>query len=201
MLHEMSASDRGKWNSKYSRRKPTATVQPDDWLIESCTVIADRTADIEQKKQALDIACGLGQNSIWLAQSGWEVDGVDISPTGLTAAREAAKESDCTVNWQEADLDDWLPGKDSYDLAIVFRFLDRVSVPKIVNAGLRPGGWLIYETFAASQLERVDSHINNPAFTLAPGELPTLFPNYDIIEFREDALDDRSVQRLLARRR
>ncbi len=201
MLHEMSASDREKWNRKYSRQKPTENLQPDDWLTESCRVIADRTADSEQKNQALDIACGLGHNSIWLAQNGWEVDGVDISPAGLAAARETATQSGCTLNWREADLDDWLPGNDSYDLAIVFRFLDRTTVPKIVDAGLRSGGWLIYETFAASQLDRPDSHIHNPAFTLARGELPTLFPDYEIIEFREESLDDRSVQRLLARRR
>ncbi len=68
---------------------------------------------------------------------------------GSDQAELLAAETDTVINWIEADLDDWQPKPDSYDLAIVFRFLDRVTVPLIVNDGLRPGGWLIYETFAA----------------------------------------------------
>jgi tellurite methyltransferase len=199
MLSEMSAADREKWNKKYSQQRPT-DVQPDLWLIEACETIASMTTDGEPRNRALDIACGLGHNSVWLAQHGWDVNGVDVSSTGLSLARQRATELRGTVNWLEADLDDWLPAEDSYDLAIVFRFLDRSTVPRVINAGLRSGGWLIYETFAASQLDRPDSHIRNPAFTLAPDELPKLFPDFDVISFREDTFKDRTVQRMLARR-
>ncbi|MFT5328786.1 MAG: tellurite methyltransferase [Planctomycetaceae bacterium] len=200
MLSKMSAADREKWNEKYSRQPSLADAQPDEWLIEACETIAHMTTDDEPRKRALDIACGLGHNSVWLAQHGWNVDGVDVSPSGLTLAQQHATELRCKVSWLEADLDDWQPAEDSYDLTIVFRFLDRVTVPRVVNAGLRSGGWLIYETFAAGQLDRPDGHIRNPAFTLAPGELPKLFPDFDVISFREDTFNDRTVQRTLARR-
>ena len=174
---------------------------PDEWLVESCEMIAKSEIGLRSSQRACDIACGLGHNSLWLARQGWKVDGIDIATEGLKLARQSASYGIAEVNWLEADLDEWLPTSDYYDLAIVFRFLDRVTVPQIVNAGLRPGGWLIYETFTASQLDRADSHIRNPAFTLQPDELPGLFSDYIFYWFREATLEDRTVQRILARRR
>jgi tellurite methyltransferase len=197
----MSTSDRDRWNEKYAQRKPVSNVEADEWLIEACGAIARLSSNEDSAKRAVDLACGLGHNSIWLAQQGWSVDGVDVSAEGLLLASQLAAPVDADVNWLEADLDDWMPEPDSYDLAVAFRFLDRETVPRVIAAGLRTGGWLIYETFAAGQLERPGSHIRNPAFTLAPGELPRLFPDFDVVDFREDDLEDRTVQRMLARRR
>jgi tellurite methyltransferase len=201
MCKEMSTTDRNRWNEKYSQRPFARTLDADEWLIEACDIVTRTSPDLPSGAKAIDIACGLGDNSIWLARNGWKVDGIDISATGLDLAKQSATKIGTVVNWLEADLDDWRPELGSYELAIVFRFLDRETVPQIVNSGLKSGGWLIYETFAAGQLDRPGSHIRNPAFTLQPGELPTLFTDFDIVEFREDALADRTVQRLLARRR
>lgn len=197
----MSASDRQRWNEKYARRPAATNNEADEWLIEAHDTIAQTTPDVTTAGRALDLACGLGHNSIWLAQNGWHVDGVDISAEGLSQAAHLATEADTVVNWIEADLDDWQPTAESYDLAVVFRFLDRITVPRIVNTGLKAGGWLIYETFSTSQLEREDGHIRNPAYALRPNELPGLFGDYIFYWFREATLEDRTVQRLLARRR
>jgi SAM-dependent methyltransferase len=58
----------------------TVTKQP----IESC--------------RALDIGCGTGHNSIWLAQQGFQVTGVDVSETALQKAKENASKAkaECT---------------------------------------------------------------------------------------------------------
>jgi methyl halide transferase len=47
---------------------------------------------------ALDIGCGSGHNSIWLAQQGFLVTGVDVSETALQTARENASKANlkCT---------------------------------------------------------------------------------------------------------
>jgi tellurite methyltransferase len=197
----MSTTDRNRWNGKYAQRPAATIVDADEWLIEAHDTITQNTPDLTVTRRAVDLACGIGHNSVWLAQHGWDVDGVDISIEGLGLAEQLATKTDAVVNWVKADLDNWRPDPDSYDLAVVFRFLDRVTVPQIVNTGLKPGGWLIYETFAASELDRADSHIRNPAFTLSPGELRQLFDEFEIVAFREETLQDRSVQRLLARRR
>lgn len=197
----MSARDRERWNDKHAKCEPLSIVQPDEWLVEALRLIETNAGTMDSIQRTLDIACGLGQNAIWLAQQGFQSDAVDISTKGLELARQCATAQEVDVSWIEADLDNWMPRAASYDLAVVFRFLDRETVPRIVRTALRPGGWLVYETFSAAQLDRSDNHIRNPAFTLAPGELVGLFPYFDVIAYREDVLPDRTVQRFLGCRR
>ncbi|MBT6158175.1 MAG: methyltransferase domain-containing protein [Planctomycetaceae bacterium] len=197
----MSAPDRDRWNEKYAKSKPSSMVQPDEWLVEAVRLIGEESDGLQSSTRTLDLACGRGHNAIWLAQQGCRCDAVDISANGLELARRCATANKVEVGWIEADLDDWTPSRGEYDLVAVFRFLDRETVPPIVRAALRPGGWLIYETFAAAQLERPDSHITNPRFTLSPSELLNLFPDFDVVTNREDVLPDRTVQRFLGRRR
>jgi len=188
----MSHEDRKRWDEKYSVKAVPARVQPDDWLV-------NRAADVSPGK-ALELACGLGHNALWLAEQGWQVDAVDVSPVGLTMARQLADDVGQTVNWLEADLDEFVPEPGGYTLAVVFRFLDRKRLPTLIPAAVAPGGLLIYETFAAGQLDRADNHLHNAAYVLSTGELPTLYPEFDVVEYREDQLEDRTVARLCARR-
>jgi SAM-dependent methyltransferase len=174
-------------------------VQPDEWLVQSLPTIDGAAAEPKQARRALDVACGTGQNAIWLAKHGYQVDAVDISPEALRLAELAAKSLDTRVRWLEVDLDNWIPESRAYDLVIVFRFLDRETIPQVVRTALSPGGWLIYETFASTQCARPDNHIHNPTFTLAPGELPRLFDGLEVVSHRETDVDNRSVGQLLAR--
>lgn len=147
----------------------------------------------------MDIACGLGHNAIWLAQQGWNVDAVDISPVGLALAAQVAEQAGCYgISWIAADLDEFQPRECAYDLITVFRFLDRNRLPQWIEAALRPGGMLIYETFSNGQLLRPDSHLKSSQFTLAPGELPALFPALEVVRTEEIDLPDRCVARLVA---
>jgi len=194
----MSERDRDRWNEKYSQCSSPVNQRADEWLLEACAKIARSTPGPKASGRAVDLACGRGQNAIWLARHGWTVDGIDISAAGLRAAEESATQSGCSVNWIEADLDDWCPVGKCYDLAIVFRFLDRVTIPRIITSCLNPGGWLIYETFSAGLPGQSKSHIRNPAFLLTPGELPELFPRFRIETCLETTVDNHPVQRFLA---
>lgn len=144
----------------------------------------------------------MGHNAIWLGLQGWRVDAVDISNVGLKLARQSATQASCSmVTWVEADLDVYEPADTTYDLIVVFRFLDRERLPTLIESALRPGGILVYETFTQQQLSRPDTHIKNPRFALQPGELPTLFPSLAVEAFEEVELEDRCVARLIARKR
>lgn len=51
---------------------------------------------------ALDLGCGTGDSSIYLAQHGWKVTGVDFVPTALDKAR--AKAANLSINFVHADV-------------------------------------------------------------------------------------------------
>jgi ubiquinone/menaquinone biosynthesis C-methylase UbiE len=54
--------------------------------------------------RALDVGCGTGDSSIYLAQHGWRVTGVDFTPKALEKARVKASAANANVNFLHADV-------------------------------------------------------------------------------------------------
>ena len=66
---------------------------------------------------SLDLGCGEGGDAIWLAQHGWHATGIDLSPTAVARAAQAATERGLTqsTRFVAADLTTW-SGPELYDL-------------------------------------------------------------------------------------
>jgi SAM-dependent methyltransferase len=61
--------------------------------------------------RALDLGCGEGADAMWLAEHGWRVTAVDISPTALdrAAADAAARNLADRIDFQRHDLTESFP--------------------------------------------------------------------------------------------
>lgn len=68
---------------------------------------------------ALDAGCGAGSETLWLAGHGWRVTAADISATALMTAQARAADAglDDRIEWMEADLTRWEPGR-AWDLVV-----------------------------------------------------------------------------------
>jgi SAM-dependent methyltransferase len=60
--------------------------------------------DAPPSGSALDVGCGTGDASIYLAQHGWQVTGVDFTPKALDKARAKARDARVTVNFVHGDV-------------------------------------------------------------------------------------------------
>ncbi len=58
---------------------------------------------------AIEIGCGTGTNSVWLAEQGFEVVGLDVSPTALERARQKAEDAGVSCTFVEGDFLDHDP--------------------------------------------------------------------------------------------
>lgn len=105
---------------------------------------------------ALDLGCGDGRNAVWLAESGWSVTGVDVSPVGLRYARRRAAMSEVEIETVEADLRFWRPVPESADLVLLsFVHLpqpQRGELHRRAAQALRPGGRLLLVAHARQNL-------------------------------------------------
>lgn len=54
--------------------------------------------------RALELGCGTGTNAVFLAQQGFDVTAVDLSPLALERAREKAAQANVKVNFIAADV-------------------------------------------------------------------------------------------------
>lgn len=81
----MDASKQEQYKERYkAKTTPWDTGRPDFNLVD----IVNKTPI--EKCKALDVGCGSGHNSIWLAQQEFLVTGVDVSEIALQKAKENA---------------------------------------------------------------------------------------------------------------
>ncbi len=93
----MTIEDRYK--KRYSSGDtPWDIGQPDFNLIEVVTKTPVPAC------RALDIGCGTGDNSIWLAQNGFQVVGTDTSEIALEKAKEKASKANLAINFMLVDF-------------------------------------------------------------------------------------------------
>lgn len=156
----MTEQDRKKWNFKYL--KNIGDSDPSDFLVKYISLASDGNA--------LDIACGNGRNSKFLAQKGFQVDAVDIS----NVAMDHLTGKDSNINIICQDIDTWQIPQNRYHVIINIHFLDRRLFPMIQN-GLKPGGVLIFESF-------IDE---NKEYCLKPNELLHAFESFHVMYYEE----------------
>lgn len=155
-------TDRIKWNQRFESEEDFLGRRPSPLLSREIK----RIQRLAPGRRALDLACGEGRNSIFLAQHGFLVTGLDISDVGLAKAARRADEAGVIVDFQQVDLDGYR-FTEQFDLIINFNFLLRELIPEAVRA-LSPGGLLIIDTIMESP-QLLASH--NPAYLLQRGEL------------------------------
>jgi len=80
--------------------------------------VTSALAQFKQPGRALDLGCGTGTSSIFLAQQGWQVTGVDFSPKAIELAHGKAQRAGVTVDFHLGDVSrlDFL--FDSFDLIL-----------------------------------------------------------------------------------
>lgn len=93
MTHPQTSSE---WDARYSEKDQLWSGNPNKLLIEMAANLPAGTA--------LDVGCGEGADSIWLAQRGWQVTGIDLSTVAIQRARASAAVHNLSVDFQVADV-------------------------------------------------------------------------------------------------
>lgn len=94
----------------------------------------------------IDVGCGSGWTSLFLAEAGYRVLGYDLVPANVALARRRAALWHSRARFKVADMED-LPSGDPADAALVFDALhhsaqQRKALTSIASR-LKPGGWLL----------------------------------------------------------
>ncbi|GAB4513114.1 MAG: methyltransferase domain-containing protein [Anaerolineae bacterium] len=174
----MSAHDRVRWDTIYTQLNNRPFPAPDALLLDYTPPVPE-----QRERRALDLACGYGQNGLWLAEQGYVTDLMDVSRVALTRARaEMAARNLRNINVLQIDLDDLDLEEETYHLVCIFRYLKRDFMRKLRGAVI-PGGRVIYETYNRRYLQIVPEF--NQKFLLALNELPSLFEGWKIIHFED----------------
>lgn len=158
----MAIEDKIKWEKKYETTPKLLENRPQSKKLEKAIEFTDG-------KNALDVACGSGRNSIFLAKNGFNVTSIDISQLALKTLEE---QNINNITTKQVDLDTFEFEKESYDLIIMINFLDRNLFQKLLHA-LKKDGVFLIETYMFH--EENEKPPSNPNFLLKKDELKEFF--------------------------
>ncbi|HEV2231002.1 MAG TPA: class I SAM-dependent methyltransferase [Thermoplasmata archaeon] len=90
------------WKSTYEktpyRDLPWFSPTPYPWVREVA-----RTGGFRGGGRLLDVGCGAGTNSLFLARSGFEVSGIDLAPGAVRAADQRARRARLSIDFRVGD--------------------------------------------------------------------------------------------------
>jgi tellurite methyltransferase len=185
-------SSRSDWDAKHRRAAEAPPSEPAGIVRELFPLLP--------KGPALDLACGSGRHTLFLAMRGQHVTAVDWSSVALDTLeararrmhvparhaenfKDAGRSSRTGIDLLHANLEQTELPEERYDLVLCLQYLQRSLFPSMARA-LRPGGVLLFETYSKAQLG-FPGGPQNPAYLLEIGELRLAFPGLHVLFYRE----------------
>ena len=125
--------------------------------------------------RALDLGCGEGADTMWLAAQGWDAVGIDISPTAVTRAEAAARAAGVRARFLAADVATWAD-EGEFDLVTASFLhspvaLDRTQALRRAAARVAPGGRLLIVSHAAPPPWASPEHVRHHVFVSPADQL------------------------------
>ncbi|MGD9792213.1 MAG: class I SAM-dependent methyltransferase [Acidimicrobiia bacterium] len=174
----MGADD---WDSRYSSTPLVWGSDPNQFFAATVESIAPG--------RSLDVGCGEGRNTIWLAQRGWDATGIDFSPVAIDKARQLATHSGVEATFAVADIEIWSPEPATFDLvAWVYVHLPepvRTEAVKRVVTGLRTGGLLVWVGHDLDNITNGVGGPQDPAVLARVDELTAMLDGLEIVEAKQ----------------
>ena len=126
---------------------------------------------------------GSGRHVAALAESGFQVFGVDRDYERVQQARCRLREGGSRPGFWVADLESWPLPHGRFDLVLCTRYLQRTLWSRLEQA-VAPGGFVLYETFTVGQC-RYDWGPRSSEHLLTPGELRGVFADWEVWVYEE----------------
>ena len=137
------------WETRYAESEQIWSGKPNQALVTTVATL--------QPGRTLDLGCGEGGDSVWLAEQGWQVTAIDIAANAIARARDetaARRIPDGRITWIIGDLACWQP-TETYELVSACFLHSPVDFPRTAvlrraAAAIVPGGHLLVVGHAES---------------------------------------------------
>lgn len=158
------------------------------------TTITEFEHLLHMQSKVLEAGCGEGQNAVYLAQKGYQVDAFDLSEHGIAKLKRRCEQSNAQVNAFVADLTTY-QFKQYYDMILCFgtlHFVDKDGWKRFISNAkeyTNIGGIHIMQIFTDAVPASED--IAPFAIGLAKdGEMKDLYTDWDILQFKSYVFED-----------
>ncbi len=185
-------SHRNHWDKKYAQGNTHASYIPD-------LDLANLIHHFPTSGLTLDVACGTGRNSFFIAEHGLDVVCLDFSAQGLNFLKHHRCSEPITKKLFpiQADLSNTPLPDESFDAVFVIRYLDRTAFRSYVKM-LKPKGLLFFKAFNTNHLNSKPNF--NPNYLLNKQELISTFADNEIIATNDSQNNEDEESMILVRK-
>jgi cyclopropane fatty-acyl-phospholipid synthase-like methyltransferase len=167
----MAADPGTDWEAAYAGDVPNTPVDSD--VVALVKTLEPGTA--------LDLGCGSGQNTIWLAERGWRVHGVDIAANAIGHAEQAATDAGIQATFEAADVTSWRTSE-RFDLVVSTYALPprghgRTHALTVARDAVAPGGVALIAEF---EIALADAGWMTEDNLVSLDEITEMFPGFDL---------------------
>ncbi len=154
----------------------------------------------------LDLGCGQGRNSFFLARKGFSVHALDPSPTATASVREVSETEALPIEPLSGSFSEHRADDGTYDAVLLFGIVQVLDRPQLAELARCIGRWLTpegrlfvtafttldpcmpagiarAESIGPGSWRRSDGSVRT---WLQPGELPALFPQLRVLHLQEN---------------
>jgi len=204
----MIESQRKVWRNEHINREMFTRIhseKPSGPIPDFVRFIKEKGL-ITNKTELLNIGCGKGRNSIWLASKGFNVTGVDFAPEAIKEARKRAKKI-TNIKFKNLDISKKWPYKNE-SFGIIIDCFSTMCIPSegrknAINESLRVlktnGYFLFYAIGKTSLVDKSPGPEVNSAIFPKTGkfekqyeesEIKDEYRNFKIISLKNDIGND-----------
>src|SRR5262245_29771287 len=166
------------WGLEYARTpgRYVFGTDPSDFALQVAALV-------EPGDRTLDLGCGEGRDSVFFAELGAVVTGIDLSADGVEKARRLARARGVRVGWRVGPMTDVLPAG-PFDLVFSCGSIHyvprkrRVELFTRLQAMTSPGGLHAHLVFTDSLVHEEKGEVVD---YFKPGELDELFREWRIV--------------------
>jgi tellurite methyltransferase len=165
------------------------------WGLKPHNIVVDAIQHLPSNAKVLDLGCGEGKNSFFLAKNNFNVTAIDFSEEGIRKLNEFAKKEKLKIKADVSDVKSYLQNCEKFDAIFamnVLQFIDEKNifdVIKNIQSKTKPKGLNVIASFIAETTKQKKMVLSKGRYFFDEEELKKLYKYWKII-FYEEKLGD-----------
>ena len=172
------------WNERYANKEFVYGTKPNEFIKEQL--------DKLDPGKILFPAEGEGRNAVYAALKNWEVTAFDMSENARKKALQLANENKVSIQYEVSDVLSFKSEKQFDVIAYCYAHFPadiRKKAHKHLMQFLKPGGIVIFEAFAKSQLGNASGGPKNEAMLFSIEEIKEEFAELEFDLLKEVTIE------------
>ncbi len=142
-------------------------------------------SDILRPGKAIEIAMGEGRNVVYLAQKGFQVEGIDCSTKAVEKAKKLAAEKKVSIEVKTQNLDFFLMPLMKYDTILMTYYRPQARFFSEIKRGLVAGGTFLLEAYTVEHYKASPNPNLDFEDCYKPNEVLGHLKDFHVLYYRE----------------